>query len=58
MTRKELICRKINKQLILYSIFLFEHSVSVKCKQMETFNTYTLNSFSYVGIAGASEVML
>ena len=33
-------------------------SVAVKCKKMETFNTYTLNSLTYVGIADGRKAML
>ena len=33
-------------------------SVSVNCKQIKKFNTYTLNFLVYVGIADGFEVML
>ena len=33
-------------------------SVKVKCKQMELFNTYTLNSLAYVEIACGCKVIL
>ena len=31
--------------------------VSAKCKQMQPFNIYTLNSLAYVGIAGDCYIM-